>query len=294
MIDKTVVSCVDDDPDMLAWMATVLSGLGAEIRTYRDSRRALEELRRSPPSLILLDIAMPEMDGYSLCAALRKDARCARVPAIFLTGLAGKWERSRAFLAGAVDYLTKPIREDALLRAVRAHLETSRVFEEVMRLVDRPASAPRPTSRWEELYGPASFARFKAYLAENRKLPVRAFDWLRAEDLFSGAAGLGLRERTVTAAMSQFFPAPYLSQIRPADVRTGILPTAFCFERHVLPVGDPLEPPTFVAANPFDPRVVDAVRSASRGRTPWISLAEPSSFDVLRDWSFATARRKSS
>lgn len=283
-----IVSCVDDDPDMLAWMATVLSGLGAEIRTCRDSRRALEELRRSPPSLILLDIAMPEMDGYTLCAALRKDARCARVPVIFLTAPAGTWERSRAFLAGAVDCLTKPIREDALLRAVRAHLETSRVFEEVMRLVDRP------TSRWEELYGPASFARFKAYLAEHRKLPLRVFDWLRAEDLFSGAAGLGLRERTVTAAMSQFFPAPYLSQIRPADVRTGILPTSFCFERRVLPVGDPLEPPTFVVANPFDPRVVDAVRSASRGRTPWISLAEPSSFDVLRDWSFAGARRKSS
>jgi CheY-like chemotaxis protein len=294
MNEKTVVSCVDDDPDMLAWMAAVLSGLGAEIRTYGDSRRALEEFRSSPPSLILLDVAMPGLDGHALCESLRKDPRCSRVPVIFLTGLSGKWERSRAFLLGAVDFLRKPIREDALLRAVQAHLETSRLFEEVMRLVERPRSEPRATAGWEELYGAASFARFKAYLAERRKLPARVLEWLRPEDLFSGAAGLGLRQRTVTSSLSQFLPAPYLSQIRPADVRTGILPTSFCFERLILPAGDPLEPPTFIVANPFDPKVVDAVRSASRGRTPWISLAEPSSFDVLRDWSFAGTRRKSS
>ena len=73
-----------------------------------DGREAVETVAEEPPDLILLDIMMPEMDGYEVCQTLKADERYAKIPIIFLTALTEIENKTRGFQMGAVDYITKP------------------------------------------------------------------------------------------------------------------------------------------------------------------------------------------
>lgn len=76
--------------------------------------------------MILLDVMMPGMDGYELCAKLQENSETADIPVVFLTGLGEKRNRAQGFALGAVEYVTKPVQSEALSQLVAAQLQTSR------------------------------------------------------------------------------------------------------------------------------------------------------------------------
>ncbi|MGY0194412.1 HD domain-containing phosphohydrolase [Leptothrix sp. BB-4] len=116
------VLVVDDSPPVLALIGDLLRG-SHRIRVAPSGARALEIARAEPPDLILLDILMPELDGYEICRRLKTDAALREVPVIFLTALDDIDDEARGLELGAVDYIAKPI-VPALLRArVRTHLQ---------------------------------------------------------------------------------------------------------------------------------------------------------------------------
>ncbi|MBM68053.1 MAG: two-component system response regulator [Haliea sp.] len=112
---------VDDDPRNLAAMRQVL-GNDYPLVFARDGAGALEAVAKHAPCMVLLDIQMPDMDGYAVCRRLKASPESASIPVIFVTVLSDDLDEEAGFAAGAVDYITKPI-SPAIVRArVRTHL----------------------------------------------------------------------------------------------------------------------------------------------------------------------------
>jgi len=118
-----LVLIVDDNPENLTVIGELLQP-GHAVRAANSGPRALRLARLSPqPDLILLDVMMPEMDGYEVLRQLREHPDTADIPVIFLTALNSADDEERGLLQGAMDYITKPIRPPILLARVRTQLE---------------------------------------------------------------------------------------------------------------------------------------------------------------------------
>ena len=121
---KPKILVVDDTPDNLFLMGALLEDQ-YEVKTAESGAAALEVVRTDPPALILLDIMMPEMDGYEVLRRLRRNPVTAEIPVIFLTALTSPEEEQFGLDLGAVDYITKPISPPIVLARVHTHLERS-------------------------------------------------------------------------------------------------------------------------------------------------------------------------
>jgi CheY-like chemotaxis protein len=116
---ETRVLVVDADARSLEMLAVALLDSGFAVRTAASAAEALAEARKRPPSLVLTDVAIPEMDGFQLCAAFRGDPGLGDVPVVLLAG--GQIDarlRERGSTAGAADYLTKPVDLPRLVQVI--------------------------------------------------------------------------------------------------------------------------------------------------------------------------------
>ncbi len=127
------VLVVDDTVENLRLIASMLGQQGYEVRPVTNGRQALLAVERDPPDLILLDINMPGMNGYEVCARLKKNEALKDVPVIFLTALSDVADKIRAFEAGGVDYITKPFRMEEVHARVRTHLALRQSARELER-----------------------------------------------------------------------------------------------------------------------------------------------------------------
>jgi PleD family two-component response regulator len=92
------------------------------VRPANNGRRALTAAKKEHPDLILLDVVMPEMDGYEVCEQLKADERTANIPIVFISSLNETFNKVRAFSTGAVDYITKPFQVEEVLARVTTHI----------------------------------------------------------------------------------------------------------------------------------------------------------------------------
>lgn len=124
---KFAVLIVDDNPESLTVLGELLSPL-YQVYVANSGKIALDILNASEklPDLILLDIMMPEMDGYSVLSQLKSNSRTDKIPVIFLTALDSINDEERGLTLGAADYITKPIRPQIVLARVRTQLELKR------------------------------------------------------------------------------------------------------------------------------------------------------------------------
>lgn len=129
MIDSAVagrkapdILVVDDTPANLELISGMLKERQYQIRAAISGKLALQAARNEPPDLILLDINMPEMDGYEVCRRLKEDAKLKDIPVIFLSSRAETIDKVKAFGAGGVDYITKPFQIEEIWARVETHL----------------------------------------------------------------------------------------------------------------------------------------------------------------------------
>jgi putative two-component system response regulator len=121
-IERPTVLVVDDTPDNLVLMSGLLKD-EYRVKVANSGERALKiAISDSPPDLVLLDIMMPEMDGYEVCKRLKAYPATRRIPVIFLTAMAEVADETKGLSLGAVDYITKPISPPIVLARVRTHL----------------------------------------------------------------------------------------------------------------------------------------------------------------------------
>ncbi|MGR8934406.1 MAG: response regulator [Gammaproteobacteria bacterium] len=124
---ETTLLIVDDAPENLAVLGELLRHAGYRVKAANSGRAALQYARQKPyPELILLDVMMPEMDGYEVLASLRSDPAAADIPVVFLTALSDASNEERGLQMGAADYIAKPIQPLVVLARVRTQLEAKR------------------------------------------------------------------------------------------------------------------------------------------------------------------------
>ncbi|MGC1392661.1 MAG: response regulator, partial [Coleofasciculaceae cyanobacterium] len=114
---KTNILAVDDTPANLELLAAILSQQPYKVRTIPNGALAVKSALANPPDLILLDILMPQMDGYQVCQALKTNPKTADIPVIFISSLSEGLNKTKAFAVGGVDYITKPfLAEEVIAR----------------------------------------------------------------------------------------------------------------------------------------------------------------------------------
>jgi putative two-component system response regulator len=132
MLQQTIL-IVDDNPENLMLLGEVLSGL-YRVRAANSGPRALQMAQQvPPPDLILLDVMMPLMSGYEVLDRLRAEAATRDIPVIFITAMNSEDDEQRGLAMGAVDYITKPLRQAIVLARVHTHLELKQARERLQR-----------------------------------------------------------------------------------------------------------------------------------------------------------------
>jgi two-component system cell cycle response regulator len=146
MADKILV--IDDSPDIHTLVKVRLGKEQVVIHCASDGASGLAEAREFRPDLILLDIDMPERDGFAVCADLKADSMTRDIPIIFLSGATSTKDKIRGLELGATDYVTKPFDPAELLARVRASLRT----RELVELLSKKAMIDGLTGLWNRTY----------------------------------------------------------------------------------------------------------------------------------------------
>ncbi|MEO8894109.1 MAG: response regulator [Coleofasciculaceae cyanobacterium] len=119
---RGIILVVDDAPFNLRLLTAMLQDDGYEVRQAISGKFALQVVPVIQPDLILLDINMPEMDGYEVCQALKQMPESKDIPVIFISALDGDVDKEKAFAAGGSDYITKPFKLQDILTCVESQL----------------------------------------------------------------------------------------------------------------------------------------------------------------------------
>lgn len=126
-VKKDTILVVDDTPENITLITSLLKGI-YRTKVATNGKKALQvALSDDPPDLILLDIMMPEMDGYEACRRLKNNPQTADIPVIFLTAKAQVEDEQKGFELGAADYIIKPISPPIVLSRVKTHLQLKKV-----------------------------------------------------------------------------------------------------------------------------------------------------------------------
>ena len=120
---KNDIVLVDDNADNLRLLSSMLKSAGYEVRPANSGEMALSAIYAKPPTLILLDIMMPGMDGFHVCKELKSKKETQNIPIIFISAIDDLDEKVKAFSMGCVDYITKPFQEEEVMVRVKTHLK---------------------------------------------------------------------------------------------------------------------------------------------------------------------------
>lgn len=120
--NKDTILMVDDNPANLQVLQAILKGQGCRLLTARDGAGALSVAAKEKPDVILLDIMMPDMDGFDVCRNLKADPATFEIPVIFLSAPEKTEDKVRGLEMGAVDYITKPFQPEEVIARVTTHL----------------------------------------------------------------------------------------------------------------------------------------------------------------------------
>lgn len=140
---------VDDTPVNLRALAHILTKEGYKVRKALNGKMALTACQTTIPDLILLDILMPELDGYEVCSLLKADEKTREIPVIFLSALDTPSDKAKAYNAGGIDYISKPFQVEEVLARVATQLRLQQLKRQ---LAEREAEIERLNRNFELYY----------------------------------------------------------------------------------------------------------------------------------------------
>lgn len=145
--DNKTILVVDDTIENLNILKNILEKDGFDVFLSKDGQKAIKIAQEILPDLILLDILMPNIDGYETCRQIKKSEKTKDIPIIFLSALTSPNDKVKAFEVGGVDYIPKPFHEQEVLVRVKSHLQTSMIISSLNSLVEKS---------FHEIYTPLS------------------------------------------------------------------------------------------------------------------------------------------
>ncbi|MBC7839185.1 MAG: Flp pilus assembly complex ATPase component TadA [Nitrospiraceae bacterium] len=270
---KPLILCVDDEPAVLQVEREMLKGGGYDVITADSGGGALATLQQAKPDLMLLDIRMPEMDGYQVYARMQEDKRMAHIPVIFVTGLDGEEEKARALTLGGAAYVVKPFSVKTLLPVVQAHIDALPGWKGLR----------KESHAWDGKIQP-DFFRFKEYLCDHLNLlPDRKAMLAKflPGQLYTAASEMGIATSIVAKAIAEVLNLAYVPSINAETIRPGVLQPPFCKTHHVIPTREESGAPAFVLSNPFNWDLLDALKRLSKGQPASLIITEPENIDTL-------------
>ncbi|NQS89823.1 Flp pilus assembly complex ATPase component TadA [Patescibacteria group bacterium] len=282
---NSLILAVDDDQDTLRLIERILANSDYRVITADSGNKALLLLEKANPDLTLLDVVMPEMDGYEVCSRLQSREETAYIPVIFVSVLGEEQDRTRAFSVGAVDYVVKPIQKNILLHKIKAHLKTKDLWR---RFKDGVS--------WSRRVSSSDFTQFSEFLFDQLSLSgekKKLLSGILPSKVYSISSELGIRTNKMAQYMATFMKLPYVSHINPQDVQLGVMPTRFCKSNHVVAVRDETGKRAFVLSNPFNWDLLDLLEKFSGlESTSKVKITEPENITSLCAYS-VTAPAKS-
>ena len=129
--EKGTILLVDDHPQNLRLLSDLLEEQGYEVQQALNGKVALQAIPIACPDLILLDIHMPELDGYTVCQRLKANPQTQDIPVIFVSALNEAWDKVKAFSVGGSDYISKPFKTVEVLARVENQLKVRRLQQEL-------------------------------------------------------------------------------------------------------------------------------------------------------------------
>ncbi|MBF2064272.1 MAG: hybrid sensor histidine kinase/response regulator [Calothrix sp. C42_A2020_038] len=130
---ENIILVVDDTPTNLQVLFDLLSAHGYRVAIAKNGETALQRLETSRPSLILLDVMMPGIDGFETCQRIKANPSTCNIPVFFMTALSDSVDKVKGFSLGAVDYITKPIQNEEVLARIQVHMQlrnTTQIMEQ--------------------------------------------------------------------------------------------------------------------------------------------------------------------
>ena len=123
MTDAKLVVCIEDEPEMIDLVKLILSRKGFQVVGAMGGREGLEAIQAQKPDLVLLDLMMPDMDGFAVCRALKENPQTAAIPIIMITARDDLDARAEGMRLGVCDFLAKPVFRRQLANRIRAQLD---------------------------------------------------------------------------------------------------------------------------------------------------------------------------
>lgn len=124
---KNRILVVDDDPEVIRLLTARLVNSGYDVSSASNGLEAMEKIKKRRPDLIVLDVMMPQMDGFNVCSCLKEDESLKDIPVLFLTGLGQIKDMKRAIEAKANAYIVKPFDSEELLETIERLIDPSKV-----------------------------------------------------------------------------------------------------------------------------------------------------------------------
>jgi sigma-B regulation protein RsbU (phosphoserine phosphatase) len=141
------VLIVDDDPTTRRMLERILKNIGVQTSSAEDGERGIRLAMEQTPDLVLLDVHLPDTDGFTVCAQLKKSPSSASTPVLFISGNDDVQAKVRGFDVGGVDYITKPLAGAEVIARVRTHLRLKRAYDTVERLQSERLSRLEATQK---------------------------------------------------------------------------------------------------------------------------------------------------
>jgi len=152
MNKKHDILIVDDTPENLRVLGAMLEQAGYEVRIATNGSEALQDVGQIAPDLILLDVMMPDMDGFEVCRRLKAAPGSRLIPVIFISALEMTDHKIRAFREGAVDYVTKPFQAEEVVARVRTHLQLAQIDTLKFEIDERKRAEAELRKAYEQIH----------------------------------------------------------------------------------------------------------------------------------------------
>src|SRR5688572_21317350 len=237
MLRRNTVLVVDDTPETLGLLTDTLDHAGFTVLIATDGESALDLVDQITPDLVLMDAAMPGMDGFETCRRLKRDKQLAHLPVIFMTGLSDTEHVVAGLGAGGVDYVIKPIVIEELLARIHVHLANARIAHGTRVALDATGRFLLATDRVGRLLwctpkaGQLLAELFPASNPEGKSLPPAVLEHLAKLRQESSAPG---QSRSCLAVRGRRLEIAFLSPIGPDELLFRLTELSTTADEHLL------------------------------------------------------------
>ncbi|MEE9165810.1 MAG: ATPase, T2SS/T4P/T4SS family, partial [Nitrospinota bacterium] len=277
--ENPLILSIDDDQDTLKLIEKYVSKSGFNIVVFDRVAKARTFLEEVKPDLILVDIQMPETNGYEFSLSLQNNSKFSSIPVVFLSVLQREQDKAHAFASGAVDYLTKPIDKEKLIKTIKTNLRKSKEWDLIHRKIKSIDSL---------IFHP-DFKKFRGFLSvklnpssdiKNKINDIGVFQ------LYSIASELGITNKHLAKFIAENIGLSYVPFINPEAIQLGVLPVPFCKKNFVIPANDELDQLTFILSNPFNLELMDILQKQfPSGRQSKFTISAPETIESILKYS---------